>query len=175
MFLPIFVLAKVSEIIITSKKILDDVKGYDNLNQSLKLLLTATQQQNSELFDSWTAELTAKIKSNKMSLKDSDNVVHLLDGGKMQVNYCPYFITLISEVRQLTAMGYNIPRNIFEISEHAKKFATHAKTLEQVGNTIHQHVGIRNSFLDISFSQYDWRSHDRVSKTDDVGQCLGVV
>lgn len=85
-----------------------------------------------DLFDSWTAELNAKIKSNKMSLKESDNVVHLLDGGKMQVNYSPYFITLINEVRQLTAMGYTIPGNICEISEHAKRFATHAKTLEQV-------------------------------------------
>lgn len=68
----------------------------------------------------------------RSSLKETDNVIQLLDGGKMKVNYSPYFITLIKEVRQLTAMGYIIPRNILEISEHAKKFSMHAKTLDQV-------------------------------------------
>lgn len=50
----------------------------------------------------------------------------------MKVNYSPRLVTLIAEVRQLTALGYRIPNEIEQTSVHAKKFMVHAKILEQV-------------------------------------------
>lgn len=52
----------------------------------------------------------------------------------MKVNYSPRLVTLISEVRQLKAMGYHIPSAIEQTSEHAKKFMKYARLLEQVQN-----------------------------------------
>lgn len=50
----------------------------------------------------------------------------------MKVNYSPRLVTLISEVRQLTALGYRIPSLIEQTSSHAKQFMKYAKTLEKV-------------------------------------------
>lgn len=67
------------------------------------------------------------------SLKESDPVVKFTSNSKlMKVTYSPRLVTLISEVRQLTALGYRIPSKIEELSAHAKRFITYAKILEQV-------------------------------------------
>lgn len=50
----------------------------------------------------------------------------------MRVNYSPKLVELISEVRQLKAMGYHVPNVIEETSERAKKFMKHARILDQV-------------------------------------------
>lgn len=66
------------------------------------------------------------------SLKETDPVVQFSKDKLMKVNYPSRLITLISEVRQLKAMGYHIPSMIEETSEHAKKFMKFARILEQV-------------------------------------------
>lgn len=66
------------------------------------------------------------------SLKETDPVVEFSQDKLMKVNYPSRLITLISEVRQLKAMGYHIPSTIEETSEHAKKFMKYARLLEQV-------------------------------------------
>lgn len=66
------------------------------------------------------------------SLKETDPVVQFSANKMMRVNYSSQLVTLIREVRQLAILGYRIPNNIEEISNHAKKFMKHAKILEQV-------------------------------------------
>lgn len=66
-------------------------------------------------------------------MRETDPVVQFSASKMMRVNYSSQLVMLIREVRQLIALGYRIPNNIQEISNHAKQFMTHAKILEQVG------------------------------------------
>lgn len=67
-----------------------------------------------------------------MTLKETDPVVEFFAKKLMRVNFSPRLVVLISEVRQLGAMGYQIPTLIKETSDHAKKFMKFARILEQV-------------------------------------------
>lgn len=200
-----------------SDLLLNDLKGYADLNGKVTDLLKDLKQQHQELFDSWTGEVLDKIKDSTLrysilnfpfrcstnltkksfflfvylpllfclpfyfliSLKESDPVVKFTSNSKlMKVTYSPRLVTLITEVRQLTALGYRIPNKIEELSAHAKKFITFAKILEQViifG--IVQICSLSASqfvfflFIDCKFSQYNRRSYVNVAKTDDVNEC----
>lgn len=52
--------------------------------------------------------------------------------GKLQVNYGDRLVTLLREVRQLTAMGFNIPAKIQHTAHTAQKFYRHGVILKQV-------------------------------------------
>lgn len=75
-------------------------------------------------------------------LRETDPVVQFSKNKLMTVNYSPRFVTLNSEVRQLSAMGYRIPAHIEEVNTHAKQFVKFAKILEQIAN-FHNTVGDR--------------------------------
>ena len=52
--------------------------------------------------------------------------------GKLQVNYGDRLVTLLREVRQLTAMGFSIPAKIQHTAHTAQKFYRHGVILKQV-------------------------------------------
>ena len=75
------------------------------------------------------------------SLKTSQKVVDMESRGgtgegkrrlHMTVNYNPGLIALIREVRQLSALGFAIPRKIQETAAEASKYMKQAKALEKV-------------------------------------------
>lgn len=49
-----------------SEKLLNDLSGNSELNQKVTQLLKDIKQQHNELFDSWTSEITAKIKNKSL-------------------------------------------------------------------------------------------------------------
>ncbi|KAJ3658119.1 hypothetical protein Zmor_009877 [Zophobas morio] len=125
--------AKDNEVLQTSQKLLEDLKGFESLQQMVTELLKDLKQQNAEVFDSWTSEISSLIKEGVLSLKESDPVVQFSKNNKlMRVNYSDLLVTLISEVRQFKALGYHIPSHIDQTSEHAKEFMKLARVLEQV-------------------------------------------
>jgi hypothetical protein len=127
--------AKATEVLQTSQKLLEDLNGYESLKQMVTELLKDLKQQHTELFESWTREISSLIKEDILNLKESDPVVQFSKNNKlMKVNYSDRLVTLISEVRQFKALGYHIPSHIDQTSEHAKKFMKLARTLEQVPN-----------------------------------------
>lgn len=52
--------------------------------------------------------------------------------GKLQVNYGDRLVTLLREVRHLTAMGFNIPSKIQTTAHTAQRFYRHGVILKQV-------------------------------------------
>lgn len=66
------------------------------------------------------------------SLKENDAVIQFSGDKLMRVSYAPGLVTMIAEVRQLSAMGYKIPSSIEETYLQARKFMKYAKILEQV-------------------------------------------
>lgn len=48
------------------EKLLDDLQGSEELKNTIVELLKSVKQQHTELFESWTSEITAKIKDNSL-------------------------------------------------------------------------------------------------------------
>lgn len=140
--------AKATDMQNIAQKLLNDLHDYEQFILKATEFLKDIKQQHSELFDSWTAEITSQIENNKLRLslneflveynffhfrlRETDPVVKFSNNKLMTVNYSPRFITLTREVRQLSALGYRIPANILEVNDHAKQFIKYAKILEQV-------------------------------------------
>lgn len=52
--------------------------------------------------------------------------------GKLRVNYGDRLVTLLREVRNLTAMGFSIPAKIQSTAHTAQQFYRHGVILKQV-------------------------------------------
>jgi len=52
--------------------------------------------------------------------------------GELVVNYGDRLVTLMREVRQLTALGFAVPAKILHVSSTAQKFYRHGCILKQV-------------------------------------------
>ena len=70
--------------------------------------------------------------------------------GKLKVHYSERLVTLIREVRQLAALGFNIPGKIQSTADVANKFYRHGVILKQVW-----HVWYFNSVSKSSQEKYD--------------------
>ncbi|CAG9772440.1 unnamed protein product [Ceutorhynchus assimilis] len=134
--------AKANEVLFVLEKLLQDLDGYNGVKEFVLGVVTDLKAQHSELFDAWSSDVVADIKNNKLSLKETGPVIQFSKDKLMKVNYPSRLITLISEIRQLKAMGYNIPSLIDETSDHAKKFMKFARILEQIAN-FHNTIGDR--------------------------------
>ena len=54
--------------------------------------------------------------------------------GTLKVNYSERLVSLLREVRQLTALGFKISRKIRAAADNAQKFYRHGIVLKQVAN-----------------------------------------
>ncbi|CAH0554579.1 unnamed protein product [Brassicogethes aeneus] len=133
---------RVKEVKNMAEKILNDLDGYDSINQQVNEILVDLKQQHNELFQSWVNEILSLISNDTLSLKETDSVVQFSKQKFMKVNYSNRFVMLISEVRQLRSMGFHIPNQIKQKSDHAKKFIRHARILDQIAN-FHNTIGDR--------------------------------
>nr|XP_022905741.1 cytoplasmic dynein 2 heavy chain 1 [Onthophagus taurus] len=131
---------KVNEILRISEKVLDDLEMYDELKSRVIEILDGLKQQHNELFENWASDVSQRIKNNSLSLKETEPVVKFSENKLMKVNYSSRLVTLVNEVRQLSAMGYRIPNNIEETADLARKFMKYAKVLEQIAN-FHNTIG----------------------------------
>ena len=53
--------------------------------------------------------------------------------GKLKVNYSDQLVTLLREVRQLSALGFVVPAKVQHTANTAQKFYRHGVILKQVG------------------------------------------
>ena len=69
-----------------------------------------------------------------LSLQTSGRLMELSkkEQGKLIVHYSERLVTLLREVRQLSALGYVIPAKIQHAAETARKFYRHGVILKQV-------------------------------------------
>lgn len=58
--------AKATDMQNIAEKLLNDLHGYEQFVQKVSDFLKDLKQQNGDLFDSWTAEVTSQIESNKL-------------------------------------------------------------------------------------------------------------
>ncbi|KAK9747136.1 Dynein heavy chain, N-terminal region 1 [Popillia japonica] len=134
--------SRANEVLKIAKKLLDDLQNYDDLLHTVTELVNNSKQQHNELFESWCSDVAAQIKNKTLSLKENEPVVQFSEDKLMRVSYSSGLVSMISEVRQLSAMGYSIPSSIEDTYIQAKKFMKYAKILEQIAN-FHNTIGDR--------------------------------
>ncbi|TRY83670.1 hypothetical protein DNTS_027964 [Danionella cerebrum] len=115
------------------------VRFSDDLQEQLR-----SYQQ--EQFEDWSRDLLSGLSDPRagISLQASSSVMELdhMDG-KLKIQYSERLVSLLREVRQLSALGFSIPAKIQQAANTADKFYRQAIILKQVAhfyNTIDQQM-----------------------------------
>ena len=84
-------------------------------------------------FEEWKADTQATLED--FSLETSGKIMALdMVDGHVEVHYKPQLVTLLREVRQLSALGFAVPPDLARAAETAARFYRHAMVLKQVAN-----------------------------------------
>ncbi|KAJ8280434.1 hypothetical protein GJAV_G00054510 [Gymnothorax javanicus] len=137
---------KVEDSIKMAAALLSDLSGYRpfvRFSDELQEQLRAYEQDQ---FDDWSREVLSGLSDPKagISLQASSRVMELDHGdGKLKIQYSDRLVTLLREVRQLSALGFAIPAKIQQAVNTSEKFYRQAIILKQVAhfyNTIDQQM-----------------------------------
>jgi dynein heavy chain 2 len=91
-----------------------------------------------QLFNDWLQTFKNAL-SNKDERAKYEMTGQLMEfdyeaGGLLKVNYSEKLVTLVKDARILGEHGFNIPKEIHQITENAKKFYKEGVTLKQAAN-----------------------------------------
>ncbi|KAI3354358.1 hypothetical protein L3Q82_018881, partial [Scortum barcoo] len=122
---------------------LSGIKGFLHFCDDLLEVLRAYEQ---EQFEDWSRDILSGLADPKsgISLQASNRVMDLdhVDG-RLKIHYSDRLVSLLREVRQLSALGFPIPAKIQQAANTADKFYRQAIVLKQVAhfyNTIDQQM-----------------------------------
>ncbi len=109
-------------------------------------LLKELKRKESDRFEAWKEDKVATIgQSQSRNGKEMLGTLmkfDLKDDGRLVVNYASSLVTLLREVRQLSALSLDIPPQIRTGAETAQKYYSTAVVLKQVANFYNQ-IGSR--------------------------------
>ncbi|KAK3531386.1 hypothetical protein QTP70_018186, partial [Hemibagrus guttatus] len=139
-------LMKVEDSLKMAEALLSDLPGFRAFVQFSDEVLEQLRSYEQEQFDDWTRDLIAGLSDPKsgISLQASNRVMELdhVDG-KLKVQYSERLVSLVREVRQLSALGFTVPAKIQQAATIAERFHRQALILKQVAhfyNTIDQQM-----------------------------------
>uniref|UniRef100_A0A8C7E017 Dynein cytoplasmic 2 heavy chain 1 n=1 Tax=Oncorhynchus kisutch TaxID=8019 RepID=A0A8C7E017_ONCKI len=139
-------LHKVEDSIKIAQALLSDLSGFRLFLRFCDDLLEILRAYEQEQFDDWSRDILSGLSDPKsgISLQASNRVMELdhIDG-KLKIQYSDRLVTLLREVRQLSALGFPIPAKIQQAANTADKFYRQAIILKQVAhfyNTIDQQM-----------------------------------
>ncbi|XP_076138461.1 cytoplasmic dynein 2 heavy chain 1 [Alosa pseudoharengus] len=137
---------KVEDCIKISEALLSDLSGYRSFVRFSDDLQEQLRTYEQDQFEDWSRDILSSLSDPKsgISLQASNRVMELdhLDG-KLKIQYSDRLVTLLREVRQLSALGFPIPAKILQAANTADKFYRQAIILKQVAhfyNTIDQQM-----------------------------------
>lgn len=131
------IISRVEHMSATSQAILQDLPRTSHLISSASTFLDDLRNYQKEQYNTWVEEMEASLKDpdSSLVLQMTGRMMSLdLSSGQLQVNYSERLVTLLREVRQLTALGFKISRNIRNAADTAAKFYRHGIILQQVAN-----------------------------------------
>ncbi|XP_053400577.1 cytoplasmic dynein 2 heavy chain 1-like [Mercenaria mercenaria] len=138
--------AKLEENIKTAESLLSDLSGFQRFRKDATEFLDEMVNWRQEAFDEWSRDIQALIDDTKkpLSLETNGRLMELdTKSGELRVNYGDRLVTLMREVRQLSALGFAVPAKIQHVASTAQKFYRHGCILKQVAhfyNTIDQQM-----------------------------------
>ncbi|KAM7436007.1 Cytoplasmic dynein 2 heavy chain 1 [Porites harrisoni] len=138
--------SKVKETLNTAESLLGDLSGFKGFKREASDLAEELQSYCKDQFESWVSEMMTAIDDAKqpLSLQTSGRLMDLDHrDGKLRVHYGDRLVTLMREVRQLSALGFSVPAKIQQTASTANKFYRHGMILKQVAhfyNTVDQQM-----------------------------------
>ncbi|XP_073719558.1 cytoplasmic dynein 2 heavy chain 1 [Misgurnus anguillicaudatus] len=139
-------LLKVEDSLKMSEVLLSDLSGFQSLVRFSSELQEQLRSYEQEQFEDWTRDLLSGLSDPKsgISLQASSRVMELDHAdGTLKIQYSDRLVSLLREVRQLSALGFSIPAKIQQAANTAEKFYRQAIVLKQVAhfyNTIDQQM-----------------------------------
>uniref|UniRef100_A0AAR2JK60 Cytoplasmic dynein 2 heavy chain 1 n=1 Tax=Pygocentrus nattereri TaxID=42514 RepID=A0AAR2JK60_PYGNA len=130
-------LMKVESSVKMAEALLLDLPGFSafvRLCADLQEQLRAYEQEH---FEDWSRDLLSGLADPKsgISLQASNRVMELdHTDGKLKIHYSERLVSLLREVRQLSALGFSIPSKIHQAAGTAEKFYRQAMILKQVAH-----------------------------------------
>ncbi|KAM3616882.1 uncharacterized protein V6R79_025341 [Siganus canaliculatus] len=137
---------KVEDSVRIAEVLLSDLSGFKGFLHFCDDLLEVLRAYEQEQFEDWSRDILSSLADPKsgISLQASDRVMDLdhVDG-RLKIQYSDRLVSLLREVRQLSALGFPIPAKIQQAANSADKFYRQAIVLKQVAhfyNTIDQQM-----------------------------------
>ncbi|XP_069495113.1 cytoplasmic dynein 2 heavy chain 1 isoform X2 [Ambystoma mexicanum] len=137
---------KVDDTIKTAETLLSDLSGFRSFHRNADEILEQFKIYEQEQFDDWSRDIHSGLSDPKsgICIQASSNVMQLdHSDGALKIHYSDRLVTLLREVRQLSALGFVIPAKIQQAANTAQKFYKQAVILKQVAhfyNTIDQQM-----------------------------------
>uniref|UniRef100_A0A8B9QUJ2 Cytoplasmic dynein 2 heavy chain 1 n=1 Tax=Anas platyrhynchos TaxID=8839 RepID=A0A8B9QUJ2_ANAPL len=137
---------KVDNAIKLAEALLSDLSGFQSFHQSADSFLEQLKVYEQEQFDDWSRDIQSELSNPKSGLCiQANSPVMELDHvfGTLNILYSDRLVTLLREVRQLSALGFAIPAKIQQAANTAQKFYKQAVILKQVAhfyNSVHQQM-----------------------------------
>lgn len=129
---------KVEQIISTAVNVLQDLPRFATLKSTSAALLEDLQSFQKERYEFWVQDMEDALEDSEqpLVLKMTGRLLEIdfKESGLLKVNYSEKLVTLLRETRQLSTMGFSIPKKIKEAAETAQRFHRHGVILNQVAN-----------------------------------------
>ena len=108
-------------------------RGSD-LDREAKHLLREIDDLRKRLFKGWQEGIVDRLGEFKLDLGSKLMDLDSSSTGQVKLHYNSELVSLLREVRQLSALGFTIRRDIAAEAETARKFYRHGMVLRQVAN-----------------------------------------
>ncbi|KAF1521633.1 Cytoplasmic dynein 2 heavy chain 1, partial [Eudyptes sclateri] len=128
---------KMDDAIKLAEVLLSDLSGFQTFHQSADSFLEQLKVYEQEQFDDWSRNIQSELSNPKSGLCiQANSPVMELDHvfGTLNILYSDRLVTLLREVRQLSALGFAIPAKIQHVANTAQKFCKQAVILKQVAH-----------------------------------------
>ncbi|NXI65822.1 DYHC2 protein, partial [Anseranas semipalmata] len=128
---------KVDDAIKLAEALLSDLSGFQTFHRSGDSVLDQLKVYKQEQFDDWSRNIQSELSNPKSGLCiQANSPVMELDhiSGTLNILYSDRLVTLLREVRQLSALGFAIPAKIQHAANTAQKFCKQAVILKQVAH-----------------------------------------
>uniref|UniRef100_A0A3Q4HAW8 Cytoplasmic dynein 2 heavy chain 1 n=1 Tax=Neolamprologus brichardi TaxID=32507 RepID=A0A3Q4HAW8_NEOBR len=138
-------LHKVEDSVRIAEALLSDLSGLKGFLHFCDDLLEILRAYEQEQFEDWSRDILSELTDPKSGIRSASNRVMELDhdDGRLKIQYSDRLVSLLREVRQLSALGFSIPAKIQLAANTADKFYRQAIVLKQVAhfyNTIDQQM-----------------------------------
>uniref|UniRef100_A0A672FSM8 Cytoplasmic dynein 2 heavy chain 1 n=1 Tax=Salarias fasciatus TaxID=181472 RepID=A0A672FSM8_SALFA len=135
-------LHKVEDSVRIAEALLSDLSGFKGFLHFSDDLLEALRAYEQEQFEDWSRDIMSGLADPKSGISNRVMELDHVDG-RLKIQYSDRLVSLLREVRQLSALGFPIPAKIQQASNTADKFYRQAVVLKQVAhfyNTIDQQM-----------------------------------
>uniref|UniRef100_A0A8D3CV29 Dynein heavy chain tail domain-containing protein n=1 Tax=Scophthalmus maximus TaxID=52904 RepID=A0A8D3CV29_SCOMX len=133
---------KVEDSVRIAEALLSDLPGFKGFLHFCDDLLEILRAYEQEQFEDWSRDILSGLVDPKSGISNRVMDLDHVDG-RLKIQYSDRLVSLLREVRQLSALGFPIPAKIQQAATTADKFYRQAIVLKQVAhfyNTIDQQM-----------------------------------